>query len=498
MNPQPITSESPRDLRRWVALIVVCLGQLMIVLDTTIVNVALPSIQRDLHLDGASLTWVVSAYLVSFGSFLLLAGRIGDLVGRKKVFLSGVVLFVATSALCGLAWNSTALIVARFLQGLGGALASAVIVALIVTGFPDPAERPRAMSVFTFVIAGGASLGLVTGGLLTQAINWHWIFFINLPIGVLTLVLGWVLIEENHGIGVRQGVDVLGSILITSAMMLGVYAIVQSADHGWWSAPTAGLGGAAALLLAAFLALEARLRNPIMPLRIFRLRSLAGSSAARAMLAPGMFSSFFFGTQYLQHILSYGAVGTGLAFLPQTFAVGVLSVGPTAALMRRIGARPTLYLGLAAMVAGLAVLAYAAAQGATYFPTFFLSFALLGLGAGTAFVPLIAIAMSDVPPQDAGLASAITNVSLQMSAAIGLAALGTVSANQARTLAAHGSPLREALAGGYQLALVVATVCVAASALIAIVALRPARPAGGRGAPAGPDLDEEDVQAPAA
>ncbi len=497
MNPKPTTSESPRDLRRWVALVVVCLGQLMIVLDTTIVNVALPAIQRDLHLDAAALTWVVSAYLVSFGSFLLLAGRIGDLVGRKKVFLSGVVLFVATSALCGLAWNPTLLIAARFLQGLGGALASAVIVALIVTGFPDPAERPRAMSVFTFVIAGGASLGLVAGGLLTQAINWHWIFFINLPIGALTLALGWVLIEENDGIGVRQGVDVLGSILITSAMMLAVYTIVQSADHGWWSASTLGLGGTAALLLAAFLALEARLRNPIMPLRIFRLRSLAGSSAARAMLAPGMFSTFFFGTQYLQHILGFGAVRTGLAFLPQTFAVGVLSVGPTAALMRRIGARPTLYLGLAAMVAGLAILA-SAAPDAAYFPTFFLAFALLGLGAGTAFVPLIAIAMSDVPSRDAGLASAITNVSLQVSAAIGLAALGTVSANQARTLVEHGSTPRVALTAGYHLAFVVATICVAVSALIAIAALRPARPAGGRGTPAGPDLDEEDVQAPAA
>ena len=326
MNPQPIASESPRDLRRWVALVVVCLGQLMIVLDTTIVNVALPSIQRDLHLEAASLTWVVSAYLVSFGSFLLLAGRIGDLIGRKKVFLSGVVLFVVTSALCGLAWNSALLIAARFLQGLGGALASAVIVALIVTGFPDPAELDSDK------LAAAAAKGMVDS--LGDP-------YTTLSSAEQSDLLTAQLRGSFEGIGVRQGVDVLGSILVTSAMMLAVYTIVQSADHGWWSASTAGLGGAAAVLLAAFLALEARLRNPIMPLRIFRLRSLAGSSAARAMLAPGMFSSFFFGTQYLQHILGYGAVGTGLAFLPQTFAVGLLSVGPTAALMRRIGARPT-------------------------------------------------------------------------------------------------------------------------------------------------------------
>src|SRR6195256_1076755 len=323
------------DPRRWLALVVICFGQLMIVLDSTIVNVALPSIQRDLRFPPAELTWVVNAYLITYGSLLLLAGRAGDLIGRKKVFLAGVVLFTAASVLSGFAQNSAELIAARFLQGAGGALSSGVILALIVTGFPKPQERAPAMSGFTFVIAGGGSIGLLAGGLLTEWVNWHWIFFINLPVGVATFWLGAVLIDETEALGLRQGVDIAGSILVTAAMVLGVYAIVTAAEYGWASAHTLGFGGAAVALLASFVVLEGRVRNPIMPLRIFRIRSLIGASVARAMLATGMFATFFLGTLYLQQVRGYSAFATGLAFLPWSVALGILSLGITANLMRR-------------------------------------------------------------------------------------------------------------------------------------------------------------------
>ena len=318
---------STSDRRRWIALVVVCFGQLMIVLDATIVNVALPAIQRDLHFSQANLTWVVNAYLITYGSFVLLAGRAGDLIGRKKVFLSGVVLFTVASVLCGLAPDPTLLVVARFLQGIGAALSAGVVIALIVTGFTEPNERAQAMSVFTFTIAGGGSLGLLAGGLLTQWISWHWIFFINLPIGVATLLAGRALIEEHEGIGLRQGVDVWGSILVSAALALGVYTIVTSSEYGWTSAHTLGFGGGAVVLLAVFVWLEARLENPILPLRILAIRSLTGASAARAMLATGMFTTFFIGALYLQHVRGYSAFGTGLAFLPTTLALATLSLG---------------------------------------------------------------------------------------------------------------------------------------------------------------------------
>ena len=457
--------------RRWLALVVVCFGQLMIVLDATIVNVALASIQRDLHFSQATLTWVVNAYLIAYGSLLLLAGRAGDLIGRKKVFLAGVVVFTAASVLCGLAQDPAALVAARFLQGAGGALSTGVILALIVAGFPKPAERAQAMSVFTFVSAGGGSIGLLAGGLLTEWINWHWIFFINLPIGIATLVLGARLIDEVEGIGLRHGVDVAGSILVTSAMVLGVYAIVTAADYGWASVHTLGFGGAAVALLAIFLALEARLENPIVPLRVFRIRSLMGASVARAMLATGMFASFFLGVLYLQHVRGYSSVGTGLAFLPWTASLGILSLGITANLMRRFGPVKIVVPGLLAIIASLALLA-TAGQDASYFPGLFAAFMLFGVGAGISFMPLITIAMSEVPLQDAGLASGIANVTMQIAAAVGLAALGTISTDHSRTLAAQGYSIPSALTSGYQMGFVIAAACVAVGLLVVLVFLR--------------------------
>jgi EmrB/QacA subfamily drug resistance transporter len=462
------------DRQRWLALIVICFGQLMIVLDSTIVNVALPAIQRDLHFSQANLTWVVNAYLIAYGSLLLLAGRAGDLIGRKKVFLAGVAVFTVASGLDGLAFYSTTLIAARLLQGLGGAMSAGVILALIVTGFPKPNERAQAMSIFMFVIAGGGSLGLLAGGTLTQLINWHWIFFINLPIGVGTMLLGWWLIEEHEGLGLSRGVDVVGSLLVTAAVVVGIYAIVTAAEMGWTSAHTLGFGAAALLLMAAFCVVEARIENPILPLRILRLRSLTGASAARGLVATGMFTTFFLGALYLQHIKGYSAFNTGLAFLPSNLTLALLSLGISARLMRSFGPRALLIPGLATITVALLLMA-TADQSTAYFPGIFGAYLLFGIGAGMTFMPLTTIMMSDIPVTDAGVASGVGNVTMQVGGAFGLAALGTISSGHTQALVAQGQSIVSALTSGYQLGFGIAAACVAAGLVIALVVLRTPR-----------------------
>jgi EmrB/QacA subfamily drug resistance transporter len=481
--PLPVdehAAERRRERRRWIALAVLCLGQLMMVLDATIVNVALPSIQRELHFTQANLTWVIDGYLITFGGFLLLAGRFGDLVGRKKVFLSGLVLFVAASILCGVADSQAMLIGARLIQGVGGAVASSVILAIIVTEFPEKVEQAKAMGMYAFVSAGGGSIGLLAGGALTQSLSWHWIFFVNVPIGALALIFGWMLIEENRGIGLAGGVDVFGSILITLATMLGAFAIVKSSDYGLSSARTLGAGGASLALIGAFLALEARLANPIMPLRILRLRSLMGSSLVRGLLITGMFSAFFLGALYLERVLGYDAIDTGLAFMPLTIAIAIMSMGVSARAVQRFGSIPTLVTGLLGIIIGLVLLAFQGVH-ASYFPGLFFAFLALGLGAGASFLPLLTIGMADAPPRDAGLASGIINVSVQLFGAIGLATLGTIATDHTKALSAGGSPLTSALTGGYHLAYIVAAVCVGMGILAALLVLRP---------PAGPVVQE--------
>ena len=453
------------------ALVVVCLGQLMMVVDMTIVNVALPVIQRDLRFSQADLTWVVGAYLISYGSFMLMAGRLGDLVGRKRVFLAGVALFTLASALCGLADDQLVLIAARFLQGLGGAIATSVIIALIVTDFPRPDERVRAMGAYMFVVTSGGSLGLLLGGALVQSVDWHWIFYVNLPIGAAVLALGARLIEERPGIGLRGGVDVAGSMLVTAAMMVGVYAIVTAAEYGWGSAHTLGFGAAAAALLVAFFALEARIANPILPLRVLRMRTLIGASVVRGFLVTGMFGAWVLGSLYLEHVLGYGAWATGLAFLPMTLIVGALSLGTTARVMARLGPERTVLVGLAIVVVALLLLSGAGA-GASYMPGLFIAYALMGLGTGIAMLPLLTIAMSGVPEQDAGLASGIVNVSMQLAGALGIAVLGTLASHRTDALIAGGAPTASALTGGYQLAFEIAAASVAVGIVIALAVLR--------------------------
>jgi EmrB/QacA subfamily drug resistance transporter len=465
---QPATSER----RRWIALAVLCLGQLMMVLDATIVNVALPSIQRELHFTQANLTWVIDGYMITFGGFLLLAGRFGDLVGRKKVFLSGLVLFVTASVLCGVSDSQAMLIGARLLQGVGGAVASSVILAIIVTEFPERADQAKAMGMYAFVSAGGGSIGLLAGGALTQSLSWHWIFFVNVPIGVIAFTFGWMLIEENKGLGLAGGVDVIGSILVTLATMFGAFAIVKSGDYGLLSARTLGAAGASLALLGAFFTVEARVANPIMPLRILRLRTLMGSSLVRGLLVTGMYSAFFLGALYLERVLGYDAIDTGLAFMPLTVAIATMSLGVSARAVERFGAVQTLAAGLAGIVVGLLLLAVQGVH-ASYFPGLFFAFLALGVGAGASFLPLLTIGMADAPARDAGLASGIVNVSVQLFGAIGLASLGTLATDHARALSAAGHPLLASLTGGYHLAYVVASACVGVGILAAFLILRP-------------------------
>ena len=468
-------SSSLPDRRRWSTLFVVCLAQLMIVLDVTIVNVALPAIQRELHFSQGNLTWVVNAFLVTFGSLLLLAGRLGDLAGRKRVFLAGLTIFTAASLLCGVAPNQAVLIGARFLQGVGAAAQASVILAIIVTEFPEAAERARAMSAYVFVSVAGGSLGLLAGGVLTEALSWHWVFFVNLPIGLVAYALGRRLIPADRGLGLGHGVDWLGSLLVTASLMSGIYAIVQVTSHGWLSEPVLSFGALAALLMAAFLALEARIQNPIMPLRILRLRGLVSASVVRGFLVTGMYSTFFLGTLYLEHVRHYSALQTGAAFLPWTLTVAVLSQGVTARLVTRFGPLPVLAAGMASAVAGLLLFATVGPHTA-FLPTVFLACFTIGFGLGIAFMPLLTIAMADVPAADAGLGSGITNVSQQLSGAFGLAVLSTIAANHTKGLLAAGHGLTSSLIGGYHVAFIAGAGAITTGIVLGLVLLRPPRP----------------------
>jgi EmrB/QacA subfamily drug resistance transporter len=463
------------ERRRWLTLAIVCLAQLMITLDTTIVNVALPAIQRNLGFSQGNLTWVVNAFLITFGSLLLLAGRLSDLLGRRRMFLLGLAVFTAASALCGLAPDQGFLIAARALQGVGAAMQASVILAIIVTEFPQPDERARAMSAYVFTAVAGGSLGLLAGGLLTQALSWHWIFFVNLPIGGATAALGRILIPVDAVPERRQPVDYLGSLLVTSSLMLTVYAIVQSSAHGWGSVQVLGFGSLAAVLMAAFLTVEARVAHPIMPLRILRLRGLVGGSIVRGLLVTGMYSTFFLGTIYLEHVLHYSAVQAGASYLPWTLTVAALSMGVTARLVKRFGAMPVLVAGMFFVIAGLALLTGISPE-TRYFPRLLIAFLLIGLGVGSAFMPLMSVAMADVPAADAGLGSGITTLSQQVGGAIGLAALGTIATSHTRALLAEHSTAANALVGGDHVAFAVGALAALAGIVIALTTLRKPKP----------------------
>jgi EmrB/QacA subfamily drug resistance transporter len=480
------------DRRRWYALIVVCFAMLMNSLDQTIVNVALPTIQHDLHFTQANLAWVIDAYLLTFGGALLLAGRLGDLFGRRRVFLIGVLVFTAASAACGASTDQAMLIVARFVQGFGAALSSSVILAIIVAEFPEARERARAMSSYVFVAVCGGAVGLLLGGALTQALSWHWIFFINVPIGVVTLGLGWFLIDENVGLGLRAGLDVGGAVLSTAGMMVGIYAIVSASQDGWLTAHTLGFLGLAVVLLVAFGVLESRLRNPIIPLRILRCRGLVPTSFARGLTIMGMYSTLFIGVLYFQHILGYDSITTGLAYLPMTLAVMVMSLGVTSRLMRRFGPKWTAMAGFVLLLVGLLIFGQSG-QHVAFVPRLLISSLMIGIGAAAALMPMLTIALAEVPAVDAGLGSGVINVAQQIAAALGVAILGTIADERTTTLLARGQSTASALTGGYHLAFAVAAGCVGLAIVVTAVFIH--SPKVNRPAPV-PDLAAEGEAVP--
>jgi EmrB/QacA subfamily drug resistance transporter len=463
---------APAERSHWIALYVLCAGMLMIVLDVTVVNVALPAIQEQLHFSSSSLAWVVNAYLIAFGGLLLLAGRIGDLVGRRSVFLSGVTLFTLASAACGLAQSQTVLIVARFIQGIGGAMTSAVILGMIVTMFPQPREQARAIGVYAFVASAGGSVGLLAGGVLTQSLDWHWIFFINIPIGIATILAARRLLEHDQGMGLAAGADVPGAVLITSSLMLGVYTIVGSAaDHGWGDPRTLALGAGSALLLAGFGWRESRAASPLMPLRLLRSRVLLASNAIQILSVAGMFGMFFLGALYLRRVLGYDPLQIGLAFLPVCVAMGLLSVRYSERIVMRLGARSTLLCGLPLIALGLMWFARVPVHG-QYLRDVLPSMALLGIGAGVSFPALMNAAMSGAKPDDAGLASGLVNTTAQVGGALGLAVLATLAASHTQGLADGGNASAAALTSGYHLAFWIAAALVASAVAVSAVALR--------------------------
>jgi EmrB/QacA subfamily drug resistance transporter len=446
---------------------------LMIVLDATVVNVALPAIQEDLGFTQSGLAWVVNAYLISFGGLLLLAGRLGDLVSRKGMFLAGLAVFTAASLLCGLAQSQVLLVGARFVQGAGGAMTSAVILGMIVTMFPKPREQARAIGVFAFVASAGGAVGLLVGGVLTQSISWHWIFFVNVPVGIATAVLAGRLIEADRGIGFGDGADVSGAALITTSLMLGVYTIVNpAAEYGWGAGRTLILGAVSLLLLVAFIVREARAKSPLVPLRIFRSRNVTGSNLIQVLSVAGMFGMFFLGALYLQRILGYDPLQTGLAFMPVTILMGTLSVRYTDRLVMRFGARKMVLAGLALFMAGLALFTQAPVGG-DYLIHVLPVMVLLGIGAGLCFPALMTLAMSGATADDAGLASGLISTTAQVGGALGLAVLATLSASRSSALIRSGEPTATALTSGYHLAFGIGAALVLVAIVVAVTVLQP-------------------------
>ncbi len=469
-------TDGDQDRERWLALYVLCAGVLMIVLDGTIVNVALPTIQRELGFSQSTLAWVINAYLIAFGGLLLLAGRLGDLTSRRGVFVGGLAVFTAASLACGLAQDQTMLVAARFVQGAGGAATSAVGLGMIVTMFPKPHEQAKAIGVYAFVASAGGSIGLLAGGVITQALDWHWIFFVNVPIGIATAVLARRLIPADRGIGLREGADVPGAVLITGALMLSVYTIVKpAAEYGWGAARTLELGAVSLALLVAFVAREATARTPLIPLRIFRSRNVSGANLIQALTVAGMFSVFFLGALYMQKVLHYDALQIGLAFLPTTLVMETASLRLSEPLIMRFGARRTLIPGLVLIAVGLALFTRAPVHG-SYARDILPTMILLGAGIGVSFPALMKLAMSGATAADAGLASGLVNTTVQVGGALGLAVVATLAATRTSSQLAHGASQASALTSGYQLAFTVGAGLIVAGLAVALTALVPERP----------------------
>ena len=456
---------------RWLALLVLCLGDVMIVLDGTIVNVALPSIRDDLGFSQASLAWVVNAYMLTFGGFLLLGGRLGDLYGNRRLFLGGIALFTAASLACGLATTQGMLVASRAVQGVGAAVVAAVALSLIMSLFTEPAERAKAMGVFGFVLSGGGTIGVLLGGVLTDLLSWHWIFLVNLPVGVAVFALGLRLLPGGRAAAASRKLDLPGAVTVTAALMVAVYAIVKGNETGWTSGRTLGLLAAAAGLLAVFLVIESRTAAPLMPLRIFRIRNVSTANVMGVLMAAGMFAQFFFSALYLQQILGYSPLEVGLAYAPSTILWGSASLFLSDRLVMRFGIKPPLVAGLGLMALALALFGRMPVDG-SYALDVLPATLLLGLGAGIAFNPLLLAAMSGVEPSESGLASGVVNTAFMMGGALGLAVLAASAAARTDSLLDAGRSEFAAANGGFHVAFLLGALLVAVAAGIGGVLLR--------------------------
>jgi EmrB/QacA subfamily drug resistance transporter len=459
---------------RWIALWVLCLGDLMIVLDTTIVNVALPSIGADLGFSATSLVWVVNAYMLTYGGFLLLGGRLGDLFGHRRLFLAGILLFTLASLACGLSTGQVTLVTARAVQGVGGAVVSAVAMALIMNLFTEQAERARAMGLFGFVMSAGGSAGVLLGGVLTSSLNWHWIFLVNLPIGAAVYAACLMLLPASRGTG-KDKLDLAGATSVTLSLMLAVYAIVNGNEAGWMSRQTLGLLGGAAVLLAAFIAIEARVAAALVPLGLFRLRNIAITNIMGMLWAAGMFAWFFISALYMQLVLGYNAMSIGLAFLPSNIIMAVFSIWLSAKMVMRFGIRGPLAVGLLLAAAGLGLFALSPVDGDFAWHVL-PGMLLLGIGGGMAFNPMLLAAMNDARPDQSGLVSGVVNTSFMMGGALGLAVLAALAAARTEALKAGGVEVLNALNGGYHVAFAAGAVFTAIAGLAGLLVRVPPQP----------------------
>jgi len=467
-----VTLENNR--KRWLALIVLCLGELMIVLDTTIVGVALPSIREDLRFTEASLVWVVNAYMLTYGGFLLLGGRLGDLYGQRRLFVGGVLFFTAASLVCGLANSQWLLVGARFAQGLGGAVVSSIALSLIMNLFQEPAERAKAMGIYGFVCAAGGSIGVLVGGLLTSGLSWHWIFLVNLPIGAGICACCVALLPDDRPRSTGQRLDVAGAIVITLSLMLAIYGIVNGNEAGWTSPRTLAFIGGGAALFALFIAIEAFTKAPLMPLGLFRFRNLSSASLIGALWSAGMFAWFFVSALYMQLVLGYSPMQVGLAFLPANLIMAAFSLGLSAKMVMRFGNRAPLAVGLALAAVGLGLFAFSPIDGSFWLHVL-PAMTILGIGCGMALNPILLVAMNEVAPSDSGLASGVVNTAFMMGGSLGLAVLASISAARTEGLTAAGAALPAALTGGYQLAFLVGAIFTGVGALLSAVLLRSER-----------------------
>jgi EmrB/QacA subfamily drug resistance transporter len=468
--------------RRWLALMALCLGELMIVLDTTIINVALPSIRADLGFTPASLAWVMNSYMLTFGGFLLLAGRMGDVFGHRRMFLLGLVVFTAASLICGVAGSPGSLVGARAVQGLGGAAVSVISLSLIVTMFTTVAERAKAMGIIGFVIAAGGCLGVVLGGILTGAFGWHWVFLVNVPLGAAVIAMCWVLVPARSGSSYFRRLDVAGAVTVTVALLIIVYAIMDGNDAGWNSVWTIGRLVVAAVLLGLFFRVEARAPYPLMPLALLRLRSVVAANFVSVLCAAGLFAWFFLTALYLELVLGYSPLEVGLAFLPENLIMGVFSLGLSERIVLRCGTRLPATLGMLLVAASLVVLAHAGVGG-SFLADVLPAMVLLGMGMGIALNPILLAAVSEVSPAETGLASGMVNTSFMMGGAVGLAGLASLADAHTRGLLAGGAGPQTALTGGYHPAfLLAAGLAVAAAGISMLLRPAPSRvddPAGG-------------------